>query len=75
MKSVRQRAQQMFERIFLKEQLKKKEYQKKQQQQKENEDKGHTTRDGSQPNIPQHRKLRKSTKRQRVVGTAPVAEQ
>lgn len=75
MKSVRQRAQQMFERIFLKEQLKKKEHQKKQQQRKENEEKSHTTGDCSQPNIPKHRKVRKSTRRQRIVGTAPVTEQ
>lgn len=83
MKSVRirKRAQEMFKKTFLREQFKKKEYLKKQQQQQqENEEKSqHSNRDNSQPNIPEHHKVRVLLgrmwrRRQRTVGTAPVAE-
>ena len=78
MKSVRKRAQEMFERIFLGEQLKKKEYLKKQQ--RENEEKSQrSNRNSSQPNTLEHRKVRVSFGRvwrrgQRIVGTTPVAK-
>ena len=78
MKSVRKRAQEKFERIFLREQLKKKEYLKKQQ--RENEEKSqHNNRDSSQPNVPERRKVRVLfgrvwRRQQRIVGTAPVAQ-
>ena len=68
----------MFKKTFLREQFKKKEYLKKQQQ--ENKEKNQTNRDNSQPNnIPEHRKVRDIfsrvwRRRQRIVGTAPVAE-
>ena len=63
----------MFERIFLKEQLKKKEYQKKQQ--RENEEKSqHSNRDNSQvePNIPEQHKVRGRRRRRRRPRTSPV---
>ena len=61
------RAREMFERMFLKEQLKKKEYLKKQQ--RENKEKSHSNKDSSQPNIPERRKHRRS-RRQKSVGSA-----
>ena len=78
MKSVRKRAQEMIERIFFREQLKKKDYLKKQQ--RENKEKSqHSNRDSLQSNIPEHHKGKilfghVRRRRQRIVGTAPVAE-
>ena len=66
-KSVMKRAREMFERMFLKEQLKKKEYLKKQQQ--ENKEKSHSNKDSTQPNIPECHKHRRRSRRQKSVGT------
>ena len=77
MKSVRQRAQELLERVFFKEQVKKKEYQKKQ-----HEEKSHSYRDSSKPNFPELDKVRSDRilisriwrrRRQRIVRTSPVA--
>ena len=66
MKSVKKQARELFERIFLKEKLKKMEYLKKQQ--RENKEKSYSNKDSSQPNIPEHHKHRR--RRQKSMGTA-----